>query len=54
MGRRKAAFLRATGADLVATSNPGCLGQIRDALAREAAGPPVVPLTDLVWYAALS
>ena len=53
MGRRKARELAALGADVVVTSNPGCLGQLRDALAREAPELPVILLTDLVWYAAL-
>jgi glycolate oxidase iron-sulfur subunit len=52
LGRRKAGFLAATGADLVVTSNPGCLGQIADGLAFHDAAPPVLPLTDLVWFAA--
>jgi glycolate oxidase iron-sulfur subunit len=51
MGRRKAEKLAATGADLVVTGNPGCLGQIADALAFVAPELPVIPLTDLVWYA---
>jgi glycolate oxidase iron-sulfur subunit len=51
MGRRKAVQLAATGADLVVTSNPGCLGQIADGLAIEAPELPVVPLSDLLWYA---
>ncbi len=54
MGRRKAQFLARTGARVVVTSNPGCLGQIRDALARVAPDLCVLPLTDLIWYAALS
>ena len=51
LGRRKARLLAATGADLVVTTNPGCLGQIADGLALEAPGLPILPLTDLVWYA---
>jgi len=51
MGRRKAEMLVATGCDLVVTTNPGCLGQIADALAMVAPGVPVLPLTDLLWYA---
>ena len=51
LGRRKAGNLIATGADLVVTSNPGCLGQIADALLLDAPGLPVIPLTDLMWYA---
>jgi glycolate oxidase iron-sulfur subunit len=54
MGRRKARLLAETGADLVVTGNPGCLGQIRDGLACEAPDLPVLPLSDLLWYAALS
>jgi glycolate oxidase iron-sulfur subunit len=51
MGRRKAAVLAAARADVVVTSNPGCLGQIADGLRLEAPGLPILPLTDLVWYA---
>ncbi len=51
MGRRKAAALAATGCDVVVTTNPGCLGQIADALAEVAPEVPILPLTDLVWYA---
>lgn len=51
LGRRKARDLAATGADLVLTSNPGCLGQVADGLALEAPELPVLPLTDLLWYA---
>jgi glycolate oxidase iron-sulfur subunit len=54
MGRRKAGFLAATGADVVVTSNPGCLGQIADALARDESRTVVLPLTDLLWYATLA
>lgn len=54
VGRRKAELLAATGADLVVTSNPGCLGQIADGLAcRPGPVPMVLPLGDLLWYAAL-
>ncbi len=52
LGRRKARLLAATGADLVVTTNPGCLGQIADGLALEAPDLPILPLSDLVWYAA--
>jgi len=52
LGRRKAADLAATGADLVVTSNPGCLGQIADGLQVIAPDLPILPLTDLLWYAA--
>ena len=54
MGRRKAANLADTGADLVVTSNPGCLGQIRDALLIVAPALPVLSLSDLLWYASLT
>ena len=54
LGRRKAADLAATGADLVVTSNPGCQGQIADGLQLTAPGLPILPLTDLLWYAALN
>ena len=52
LGRRKAACLAATGADVIVTSNPGCLGQIADGLAFVDDAPTILPLTDLVWYAA--
>ena len=51
LGRRKAANLVATGADLIVTTNPGCLGQIADALALQSPALPILPLTDLLWYA---
>lgn len=51
LGRRKAANLAATGAQLVVTGNPGCLGQIHDGLALTAPQLPILPLTDLLWYA---
>lgn len=51
LARRKARHLVDTGADLVVTSNPGCLGQIADGLALEAPHLPILPLTDLLWYA---
>jgi glycolate oxidase iron-sulfur subunit len=41
LGARKAAAIRATGADVVAAGNPGCLLQIRAAL--EADGGPALP-----------
>ena len=53
MGRRKAGNLAATGADLVVTGNPGCLGQIQAALGRRSPTLPTLPLTDLLWYACL-
>jgi glycolate oxidase iron-sulfur subunit len=49
MGRRKAARLVASGADVVVTANPGCLGQIADGLALVAPDLPIIPLTDLLW-----
>jgi glycolate oxidase iron-sulfur subunit len=52
LARLKAADLAATGADLVVTTNPGCLGQIADGMALVAPTVPVLPLTDLLWYAA--
>lgn len=53
LGRRKAALLAATGADLVVTSNPGCLGQIAEGLAcLPGRKPALLPLGDLLWYAA--
>ena len=51
LGRRKAQHLAATGAQLAVTTNPGCLGQIADGLARDGHGLPLIPLTDLIWYA---
>jgi len=51
MGRRKARLIADTGADLVVTTNPGCLGQIADGLALESPDLPVVPLSDLLWFA---
>jgi glycolate oxidase iron-sulfur subunit len=51
MSVRKAAVLAATGCDLVVTTNSGCLGQIADGLALVAPHVPVLPLTDLLWYA---
>ena len=51
MGRRKAEKLAATGADLVVTTNPGCLGQIASGLAVIAPELPILPLSDLLWYA---
>jgi glycolate oxidase iron-sulfur subunit len=53
MGRRKAGNLAASGADLVVTGNPGCLGQIQAALGKRSPALPVLPLTDLLWYACL-
>jgi glycolate oxidase iron-sulfur subunit len=51
MSVRKAEVLAATGCDLVVTTNSGCLGQIADGLALVAPHVPVLPLTDLLWYA---
>ena len=53
LGRRKGRLLAATGADLVVSSNPGCLGQIADGLALEAPDLAILPLSDLLWYASL-
>lgn len=53
LGRRKAENLAATGANLVITSNPGCLGQIADALSLVKPGLSILPLSDLLWYAAV-
>lgn len=53
LGLRKAGNLAATGADLVVTSNPGCMGQIADALQLTRPDLPILPLTDLLWYAAV-
>jgi glycolate oxidase iron-sulfur subunit len=53
MGRRKARMLAAPGAHLVVTSNPGCLGQIAEGLALEVPELPILPLTDLLWFAHL-
>ncbi len=52
LARRKAENFLATGADLVVTSNPGCLGQIADGLSLIAPDLPILPLTDLLFYAA--
>ena len=52
MGRRKADMLTSTDADLIVTSNPGCLGQIRDALMSVDDDRLIIPLSDLLWYAA--
>lgn len=54
VGVRKARVLAATGADLIVTANPGCLGQIADGLATlPNPAPPILPLGDLLWYAAV-
>ncbi len=54
LGLRKAADLAATDADLVVSSNPGCLGQIADGLQVISPDLPILPLTDLLWYAVRS
>lgn len=54
LGRRKAQNLADTGADLVVTGNPGCMGQISDGLALVAPGLPILPLSDLLWLACFS
>lgn len=51
MGRRKAQHLIDTGCRLVVTTNPGCLGHLADALAMLGADIPILPLSDVVWYA---
>lgn len=51
LGRRKARNLSLSGAQLSVTSNVGCLGQIADAMAVEISGLPILPLTDLLWFA---
>ncbi len=51
LGRRKARNLALSGADLVVTCNPGCHGQIAHGLALEISGFPILPLTDLLWFA---
>ncbi len=51
VGAQKARQLIATGAQLIVTTNPGCLGQIKGSLAAEGASIPILPLTDLLWYA---
>ena len=51
IGRRKARVLAETGADLVVTTNVGCLGQIQDGLAAEGLDLPILPLSDVLWVA---
>jgi glycolate oxidase iron-sulfur subunit len=46
LGARKAAAIRATGADVVVAGNPGCLLQIRTAI--EADGGPPLPMLHTV------
>lgn len=52
IGLRKVQALLATGAQLVVTTNSGCLGQITSAVAALGAELPILPLSDLLWYAA--
>jgi glycolate oxidase iron-sulfur subunit len=48
LGARKAASILATGAEVVASSNPGCLLQIRTELARAGQSLPMVHLVELI------
>ena len=48
LGERKARHLLATGADVVATSNPGCMLQIRASLARQGAHTPVLHVAEVL------
>src|SRR5690606_33280665 len=48
IGDRKAAALIASGAEVVATGNPGCMMQIRARLAQAGARPPVVHPVELL------
>jgi glycolate oxidase iron-sulfur subunit len=48
LGARKAANILATGADVVASSNPGCLLQIQTELARTGHSIPMVHLVELI------
>ena len=48
LGTRKAANILATGADVVASSNPGCLLQIRTELAQTGKSLPMLHLVELV------
>jgi glycolate oxidase iron-sulfur subunit len=48
LGDRKAANILATGADAVVTANPGCVLQIRAALARAGRELPVLHLVDVL------
>ncbi len=50
LAKRKASNLAASGAQLVVTSNPGCLGQISDGLDLVAPQLPILPLSDLLWF----
>jgi glycolate oxidase iron-sulfur subunit len=50
LGARKAAAIRATGASLVISANPGCSLQITSALAAAGSGsaPPVVHIAEVL------
>jgi glycolate oxidase iron-sulfur subunit len=48
LGDRKAAKLLATGADLLATANPGCLLQLRASLARRGARLPMAHVAEVL------
>ena len=48
LGDRKAQLIAATGADVVATGNPGCLFQLTAALARDGKTIPVVHTIELI------
>jgi glycolate oxidase iron-sulfur subunit len=48
LGARKAANILATGAEVVASSNPGCLLQIRTELARTGQSRPMMHLVELI------
>jgi glycolate oxidase iron-sulfur subunit len=47
LGERKVRNALATGADVVATSNPGCILQIRSGVEKAGAGMPVVHLVEV-------
>jgi glycolate oxidase iron-sulfur subunit len=48
LGARKAASVRASGADLLVTANPGCLLQIRASLAEQGAGMAMAHVAELL------
>jgi glycolate oxidase iron-sulfur subunit len=48
LGRRKAAHIAEADVDLVVTSNPGCILQIRAALRPDADAPPVIHIVELL------
>jgi glycolate oxidase iron-sulfur subunit len=48
LGRRKAAHIGEAGVDLVVTSNPGCILQIRAALRAEEHAPQVIHIVELL------